>query len=100
VATALGIFLGLAPLVQIVVLPVFAATLAISRYVSLASLVAAAVTPLLLIVFGYAPPIVAAGLVSSALIAFRHRDNMRRLRFGTEAQIGRPKSSPAESGLA
>ena len=43
---------------------------------------------------------VAAGLATSVLIAVRHRDNIRRLRFGTEPRIGVARQSSVDSGVA
>ena len=100
VATGLGVLLGLAPGAMVVVVPVFLATLATSRYVSVASMVAAAATPLVLAALGYDRTIVVVGLMISALIILRHRDNLRRLRFGTEARVGVRSPSTADSGVA
>ena len=100
VATALGVLLGLAPATLLVIVPIFLVAASLSRYVSLASLAAAAVTPLLLLVRGYPPAIVGVGVVIAVLIVVRHRDNIRRLRFGTEARLGRSTRSPVDSELA
>lgn len=100
VATALGVFLGLAPLATAIIVPLFAATAALTRYVSLASLLAALAMPLLVIALGYPPATAAAAVVIAAMITMRHRDNIRRLRFGTEARIGRRSASHVDSGIA
>jgi glycerol-3-phosphate acyltransferase PlsY len=100
VATALGALLGLAPAAMGIVLPLFLGTVVLTRYVSLASIVAAAATPLVLIALDYERPIVVVGLMISALIILRHRDNIRRLRFGTEARLGVRRTSTADSGVA
>jgi glycerol-3-phosphate acyltransferase PlsY len=101
VATALGVLLGLAPACAVLLVVVFVLTIARRRYVSLASLLAAALTAPFLLVLGYPVATVLAGLVMSALVAFRHRDNVRRLRFGTEPRIGIARSSEEmDSGLA
>ena len=100
VATAFGILLGLAPSAMIVVLPIFLGALAISRYVSLASIVAAAVTPLVLAVLDYDWATVVVAMMIATLIILRHRDNIRRLRFGTEARVGVRRTSAADSGVA
>ena len=94
VATSFGVILGLAPLGIGLALPVFLLTVGLSGYVSLGSLLAAAVTPMALIVLGYPLPTdLAAGLMGLG-IAIRHRDNIRRMRFGTESQLGSRSSSP------
>ena len=100
VATALGVLLGLAPFTVMIVMPLFALTAALSRYVSLASLLAACVTPLLLIALRYPPATTAVGFATCLLIGVRHRYNIRRLRFGTEPRIGSARASGADSGLA
>jgi glycerol-3-phosphate acyltransferase PlsY len=65
----------------------------------LASIVAAALTPPLLLSLGYAHATEIVGLTMSVLIALRHRDNIRRMRFGTESRIGTARSR-ADSGVA
>ncbi|MEO6028424.1 MAG: glycerol-3-phosphate 1-O-acyltransferase PlsY [Candidatus Binatia bacterium] len=100
VAISLGIWLGMAPLGMVVSVPIFALTVALSRYVSLGSIVAGAVTPAVLLGLGYPYPIVLAALVMGGCIAYRHRDNIRRMRFGTEARIGGRQSTFPDSGYA
>ncbi len=100
VGTALGVLGGLAPGAMTVVLPTFAAALAISRYVSLASIVAAGVTPLVLAILDYDWTTVVVAMMIATLIIVRHRDNIRRLRFGTEARVGMRRTSTADSGVA
>lgn len=100
VATAFGVLLGLAPLTMVIVVPLFALVAALSRYVSVASLLAAGVTPPLLIALRYPPATSAVGLAAGLLIIARHRDNIRRLRFGTEARVGGTRVSEADSGVA
>ena len=100
VATALGVSLGLSPLATAIVVPVFVVTAALSRYVSLASLVGALTLPPVVIVLGYPPATVVASFVMAAMITIRHRDNIRRLRHGTESRIGGLDVSRADSGVA
>jgi glycerol-3-phosphate acyltransferase PlsY len=100
VATALGVLLGLAPTAMTIVLPIFLVALAASRYVSLASMVAAAATPLVLAILGYDSAMVVVAMMIATLIILRHRDNIRRLRFGTEARLGVRPTSTADSGVA
>ncbi len=100
VAIALGVLLGLAPLGMAVAVPIFLLTVAVSRYVSLGSLLAAAVTPLVLAGLGYPAPITLVGLVMGIGITIRHWDNIRRIRFGTEARIGGRSPTFPDSGYA
>jgi glycerol-3-phosphate acyltransferase PlsY len=100
VAISLGILLGLAPLGMAVAVPIFLLTVAVTRYVSLGSILAAAATPLVLLGIGYPVPITLAALVMGVSIAVRHRDNIRRIRFGTEARVGARRAGLPDSGYA
>lgn len=100
VAIALGVLLGLAPLGMAVAVSVFVLTVALSRYVSLGSILSAAVTPLVLAFLGYPPTTTLVALVMGVGIAIRHRDNIRRIRFGTEARLGSRTSTFPDSGYA
>jgi glycerol-3-phosphate acyltransferase PlsY len=100
VATALGALLALAPFGMAITLPIFAVVAAVSRYVSLASLATAAATPAVLAALGYPAATVLAALAMSITIGVRHRDNIRRIRFGTEARIGDRREARADSGVA
>ena len=95
VATAVGAFVGLAPRAVLVVLAIFLVIVLISRYVSLGSIVASAVFPLLAF-FLYrsesSPTGLAVTLAASLLIIFRHRANIRRLLDGTENRLQLHKS--------
>ncbi len=94
VATALGVVLALSPWLALAALAVFALVLAASRYVSLASIAAALAAPLLLALPGPWPGgavAVFAICVMAALLIWRHRANIGRLRAGTEAKFGARK---------
>ena len=86
VATALGVLLTLAPLAAAAA-AVFVLVVGLTRYVSLASVLAALAAPLLVVLLAYPAPVLAASLVMTAFIALRHRDNFRRLRAGTEPRL-------------
>ena len=100
VAISLGVLLGLAPAGMAVAVPIFLLTVAVSRYVSLGSLLAAAVTPLVLAGLSYPLVTTLVALVMGIGIAVRHRDNIRRIRFGTEARLGSRSSTFPDSGYA
>jgi glycerol-3-phosphate acyltransferase PlsY len=85
VATAAGMFLALAPLAVLISLPIWAATLWLSGYVSVASLTVAALFPVWVGLTRPGQPYTlwASGLLA-LLIVYSHRANIRRLRNGTE----------------
>ena len=89
VATAFGAFLGIAPPAALVTLVVFGLTVSTTRYVSVASMVAALALPVAIVLLGYAAPsgIAAAGV--AVLVILRHRDNLRRLWRGVEPKVPR-----------
>ncbi len=87
VATGLGLFLTLAPRALPWALLIFIAVVAIWRFVSLASIVAAIIMPpLIWLNYGHAypPGIYLAASLCALLIIWRHRANLRRLRAGQE----------------
>lgn len=96
VATAGGAFLALAPAATGIAMGVFAVALLASRYVSLASVLAAVTLPLALFFTGASPVLRTAGVAIALLVVVRHRTNLNRLRHGTEARIpfGRQRRSP------
>ena len=100
VAIALGVLLGLAPIGMVVAVSTFLLTVIVTRYVSLGSVLATAVTPAALVALGYPYPTSLVALVMGAGIVYRHRDNIRRMRFGTEPRVGGRPSTYPDSGWA
>jgi acyl phosphate:glycerol-3-phosphate acyltransferase len=97
VATALGVFLVLAPMAALAALLVFIVVSVTWRYVSLGSVAAAAAMPLLMYFLwapGHAPPLVVdfGTLFASALVIFKHDANLQRLVDGTEPKFSFGKS--------
>jgi acyl phosphate:glycerol-3-phosphate acyltransferase len=84
VATALGVFLGTSPLAVLAAIGVFAIVLWKWRYVSLASITAAAAMPLLVAGIDGRPLIIAMTLLIAAVVILKHNENISRLRSGTE----------------
>ena len=97
VATALGVFLALLPAAALISLAVFLVIVLLSRYVSLASIVAAAVMPAAGIALAPSrSPVVVGGFVFLALlIIVKHHANVRRLLAGTENRLGSSKKVAA-----
>jgi glycerol-3-phosphate acyltransferase PlsY len=87
VATALGIFIVLSPLAVFGGVLIFAGMLWKWRYVSLASIAAAAVVPLLILLAERSFPLFFASLFISGMVILRHRGNIERLRNGTESRF-------------
>jgi glycerol-3-phosphate acyltransferase PlsY len=84
VATALGIFLVFSPLAVLIAALAFAAVLWKWQYVSLGSIIAAALVTILVAGFERSLPLAVATCFISAMVIIRHRDNIRRLLAGTE----------------
>ena len=84
VATALGVFLGVSPLAVAGALLVFVGIVWKTRYISLGSITAAAVIPGLVAVLDGRPPLVLMSVLIAALVVWKHRENIQRLRAGVE----------------
>lgn len=84
VATALGIFLILSPKAVIGALIVFIIAVALTRFISLGSVLAAMSAPLLILMLDHPQPIFLATLFIASLVIWRHRSNIKRLMDGTE----------------
>ncbi len=87
VATALGSLLVIAPLASLLLVVIFAAVVFPTRLVSLSSIVAAALAPFALWLFLQPRAIVLLGAFLAAMIVWRHRGNIQRLRAGTEPRF-------------
>ena len=87
VATGVGIFLVLAPVPLLCAGVVFVAIVLLTRYVSLGSITAAILIPVLVWVQSGSQPLLIAAVVGAALIVFAHRGNIQRLASGTESRI-------------
>jgi glycerol-3-phosphate acyltransferase PlsY len=88
VATACGVFAVLAPWAALLALGVFVGGVLATRYVSVGSVLASLALPPIAYALAGSAPVVGAALAASALIVFRHRSNLSRLRMGTEPRVG------------
>jgi glycerol-3-phosphate acyltransferase PlsY len=87
VATAFGAVAGLVYPVALFMVAVWVLTAMASRYASLASMAAAVAAPLFALVFIQQFAYVVGLAIIAALLVYRHRDNIQRLRDGTENEI-------------
>ncbi|MBV8222285.1 MAG: glycerol-3-phosphate 1-O-acyltransferase PlsY [Candidatus Eremiobacteraeota bacterium] len=95
VATGLGVLVVLSFYAALVWAVVFLATASISRYASLSSMLATASAPIALYVFHAPWPYIVYAAIVLALVLWRHRTNIVRLRAGTEPRIGQKATQGA-----
>ncbi len=95
VATGLGVLIVLSFYAALVWAVVFLATAIISRYASLSSMLATASAPIALYALHAPWPYIAYATIVLALVLWRHRTNIERLRSGTEPRIGQKTSQGA-----
>jgi len=93
VATMLGVMLPWQPLAAVFGLLIWIAALLISRYVSLASILAALALPLLIVASNDSLPALLAGMVFAGLVTIKHSSNIKRLVNGEESSIGTKKKT-------
>lgn len=100
VATALGVFIVLFPWATLIALGVFAVTAAVSRYISLGSILGAISFPIAAYFVQLTDWVsLCLGAAVSLVIVAKHRQNIRRLLGGSESRFG-SKKAPAPEGRA
>ena len=87
VATGLGLFLYMLPWGAVAAFSVWAVIVLITRYVSLASIVAAVVAAATGWYLQYPVPYAVFGTLAGFFVIIRHKDNIKRLIEGTESKI-------------
>ena len=106
VATSLGVLFGMMPLVSLIVLGIWVLVLKASRFVSLASLIAAVSLPLVVIALMMLGPAHGWAAVNSwgyfyfsvaaaFMVVRRHQPNIKRLVAGTELRFGAKQENVA-----
>lgn len=88
VATAGGVVLFLMPEVGLILLLIFIVVTILSRYVSLASIAVALSLPFITIIFKNPWQYILLSVLMAVVVVYRHRENIKKLRQGTEARIG------------
>jgi acyl phosphate:glycerol-3-phosphate acyltransferase len=89
VATGAGVFLALAPVAIAVSTAVWISVLFLSGYVSLASMVAALIVPVVVLLVQGVGPVLVLAVALAAFIIYAHRANIRRLMRGEEHRFKR-----------
>jgi len=90
VATFVGVLLAISLWLGLAFIATWLTVAAITRYSSLAALLATAATPFIAgLALGLPAPIVVATTVMAAAIIYRHNANIARLLAGTEGRIGK-----------
>lgn len=90
VATSLGIFLYLAPIPMLITLVMFIVVVGISKYVSLGSILASLMLPILILItpvnekLGNKVVVFIISAILGAYIIYKHKTNIERLKNGTE----------------
>jgi glycerol-3-phosphate acyltransferase PlsY len=89
VATALGVLLPTLPLPVLGGCMTWVVAVALWRYVSVGSILAAILVPILATLLAYPFPLVSVAAVIAALVLYKHRSNMQRLWQGCEPKLSR-----------
>ena len=95
IATSAGVLVALVPCALLIILAIWLLVLAVSRYVSLASVCASFALPFATWLTGRSVTLIVVTATMTALAIWKHRANLRRLTAGTEHRFG--KSSESES---
>jgi glycerol-3-phosphate acyltransferase PlsY len=92
VATAAGVLLALSPALGLCTLGTWLLVAAITRYSSLAALLAAVCAPFFAWWLSGPDAVIVPIAIMSGLLIWRHRQNIAKLAAGTESRIGRKKA--------
>lgn len=87
-ATGFGALLALLPVVAVIAVIIWISTIALTRYVSLGTIMAAITVPVASLLLHVQLPYFLFGLVGASFVIFRHRTNISRLLKGTESKWG------------
>ncbi len=93
VASGLGVLFALHWPTALIALTVFSAVLALSKIVSLSSLVTALSVPVIALLFNRPLPMLLFVLAAAVYILVTHKTNIQRLLQGTEFKLGQKKSA-------
>lgn len=94
VATSAGVLGALVPWTLVIVLATWIIVLLLTRYVSVASIVAALILPVATWALRYSGTMIAITALMGALAIYKHKANIQRLMNGTENKMGKTKLPP------
>lgn len=94
VATGLGIFIGVNPLVAAIALGVWTLVVLTTRYVSVASIAGATTIPIMMFAFSQPTPYKVFAIFAAAYVVAKHRSNIARLARGIEPRLGEKTKTP------
>jgi glycerol-3-phosphate acyltransferase PlsY len=97
VATSAGALLALTPLATLVGVAIWIIVFCLTRYVSLASVIAAVILPIVILLLRWhdqnnGKPLICASAGVAAVVVWRHRSNLSRLMRGTEPRFRKRES--------
>lgn len=87
VATGLGVILSLMPVPAFLIFVIWFIIVNITGYVSLGSIVGAALVPIFAWIFGEPCATIGFGFIAAFFVIYRHKENIQRLLAGTESKI-------------
>ncbi|MFZ5639728.1 MAG: glycerol-3-phosphate 1-O-acyltransferase PlsY [Bacillota bacterium] len=93
ISTGAGVLFVLAPEIGGIAAATWLLMLAVTRYVSMASITAGIIVPVSMVILRKSAPMIVFGLAAAVFVIYRHRDNIRRLLAGQEYKIGQ-KAAP------
>jgi len=87
-ATAIGVLAAVSGWTLLILAICAVAIVAVTRYVSLGSMIGSILVPIIFLILGYDWQFIIFGTATALLIIYRHRDNITRLREGRESKLG------------
>lgn len=93
IATSAGVLLALVPYALFIILTIWVLVLALSRFVSLASICASSALPFAAAATGSSFTMIIITSAMTVLAVYKHKPNIKRLLNGTEHRIGGKKNT-------
>lgn len=97
IATSAGVLLAWVPWVFLIVVALWGVIFKATRYVSLASIIAAAMLPVITWLLGRSPVMIVVTACLAAMAIWKHRSNIQRLLAGTENRFVKKKKETSDA---